>query len=421
MNLDDLRQAQVRYLKRIDRIIEERENLHKIRSQFIKYFKYSRIHAMQIDEFVLGRPPVPGSYNFCYTIERELDGLGRIIGANAFKFGVYYGKIKSDSEIKYRFAKKYGNNHAAAFENVRTKILELLDSGAVQDFNAIARNHLSPMFKGKILSTYFPDIYLNVFSPEHLNYFLIKLDLDNKLLIKQDAVFKRNALLEFKNKDLIMRHWPVDIFADFLYTEYPGRPFTKTNENEDSAILQDYLDPQFPSNPEASFIELGIMPSNFSLPIAPGKKVKIKGKKNYEAEGRRLRKLGDRGEKIVMDLEAKRLREGGRMDLVELIDRVSLKSDSYGYDILSYELDGRKRYIEVKATTGEKGDANFFLSSNELQVAEVSENYYIYMVYDVTTKSPKVWPIPNPFKTPNDGVKKTAVTYWININTSLKL
>lgn len=219
MNLHDLRQAQARYLKRIDRVIEGRDNLHKIRSEFIKYFKYNDIRTMHVDEYVLGKTVPKDSYNFCYTLERELDGLGRIIDANAFKFGVYYGKTKSDPQIEYRFAKKFGNNDIVAFENVRTKIIELLDAGAAGDLAAIANNKISPMFKGKILSTYYPDVYLNVFSPEHLNYFLVKLDLDTEWLIRADAVYKRNALVEFKNLDPIMGDWSVDIFSDFLYSQ----------------------------------------------------------------------------------------------------------------------------------------------------------------------------------------------------------
>ncbi|WP_306349941.1 DUF3883 domain-containing protein [Flavobacterium sp. '19STA2R22 D10 B1'] len=420
MNLHDLRQAQARYIKRIDRIIEGRDNLHKIRAEFIKHFKYTNIRTMHVDEYVLGKTVAKDSYNFCYTLERELDGLGRIIGANAFKFGVYYGRTKSDPHIEYRFAKKFGNNNIIAFENVRTKILELLDAGAAGDLAAIATNNISPMFKGKILSTYYPDIYLNVFSPEHLNYFLVKLDLDTEWLISADAVYKRKALVEFKNSDPIMRAWSVDIFSDFLYTEYPGRPVTKGNPQQETSILEDYVDPEFPPNPIASFIELMTISSTETKRPGPVPGKTEHGKKNYEKEARKLKKLGDRGEKVVMDLEAKRLRDGNREDLIKYIDRVSLKSDSYGYDILSFELDGSKRYIEVKATTAKVGSANFFLSANELREAEESDNYFIYMVYDVTSESPKVWPIRNPFKPDNEVITKTPVTYYINIKASRK-
>lgn len=420
MNLHDLRLAQARYIKRIDRVIEGREHLHKIRSKFVRHFQSSNIRTMQVDEYVLGKAVPKDSYNFCYTIERELDGLGRIIGANAFKFGVYYGKTKSDPQIEYRFAKKFGNNAIVAFENVRAKILELLDAGAAVDLVAIANSKISAMFKGKILSTYYPDVYLNVFSPEHLNYFLVKLDLDTKWLIEADAIYKRAALVEFKNRDLIMETWSVDIFSDFLYTEYPGRPVKNGHVAQEPTILEDYEDPEFPPNPAASFIELNILSSLEVKATAPVNRENKNGKIDYEKKARKLKKLGDRGEKIVMDLEAKRLRDGNREDLIKRLDRVSLKSDSYGYDILSFELDGSERYIEVKATTSMVGNANFFLSANELRQAEESENYFIYMVYDVTSTSPQVWPIKNPFKPENESLKKAPVSYYVNINASKK-
>src|SRR5690606_9492294 len=116
-------------------------------------------------------------------------------------------------------------------------------------------------------------------------------------------------------------------------------------------VLADYEDPEFPSNPDAAYIELQILPPLGSKVTMPATGKKKRKKTDYEKEARTLRKLGDRGEKIVMDLEAERLRSGNREDLIKRIDRVSLKSDSYGYDILSFELDGSKRYIEVKATT----------------------------------------------------------------------
>ncbi|MNU00377.1 hypothetical protein D3C72_2434950 [compost metagenome] len=66
------------------------------------------------------------------------------------------------------------------------------------------------------------------------------------------------------------------------------------------------------------------------------------------------------------------------------------------------------------------GNANFFLSANELRQAEESENYFIYIVYDVTSTSPQVWPIKNPFKPENESLKKAPVRYYMNINASKK-
>jgi len=117
-----------------------------------------------------------------------------------------------------------------------------------------------------------------------------------------------------------------------------------------------------------------------------------------------------------MDLEKTRLIESGRKDLEKKIERVSLKSDSFGYDILSFEIDGRKRFIEVKATSSKVGTANFFITANELKTSQELDNYYIYIVYDVISISPKVWALKNPFKPENKNMIKIPINYRVTIN-----
>lgn len=216
-----------------------------------------------------------------------------------------------------------------------------------------------------------------------------------------------------------MKKWSVDLFANFLYTEYPGRPPKQgQSSNDNSEPLTDYRTPDFPANPTPTFIDLNIIPPNFSDTTTHSKGSLSRGNPDYEKEARKLKTLGDRGEKIVMDLERKRLTDVGRKDLVKKIERVSLKSDSLGYDILSFEKDGAKRFIEVKATRSKIGSANFFYTANELQTAQKYDNYFIYMVYDVTSESPKVWAIKNPFNPENKNTVKTPINYRVTINAT---
>lgn len=413
MNIHDLKEAQVRYENRMDEVLSSREGLYQLRNSFSRFFNQNRIRNMSIDDYVAGAELPEKGFNFCYGLERQLDGLGRIIGATAFKFGVYYGRTKSDDNYEYRFTQKFGSSHSEAFQNVKDAIIRLLNSGQSEDIEAIVENPLSPMFKGKILCTYFPERYLNVFSYDHLNYFLTQLDLDTNKLIESDPVYKREALIEFKNQDPVMKKWSVDLFANFLYTEYPGRPPKAGQESSPNDPLADYRTPNFPPNPSPTFIDLNILPPSQN---ALTSKQKAKGKADYEKESRINKKLGDRGEKIVLDLEKSRLINAGRKDLAKKIERVSLKTDSLGYDIRSFEKDGTVRYIEVKATRTKVGNANFFLTANELKTAQEIDNYYVYMVYGVTTDSPKVWPIKNPFKPQNKNALMTAINYRITIN-----
>ncbi|HEX8577919.1 MAG TPA: DUF3883 domain-containing protein, partial [Flavobacterium sp.] len=139
-------------------------------------------------------------------------------------------------------------------------------------------------------------------------------------------------------------------------------------------------------------------------------------KPDYEKINRLNKKLGDRGEKVVLDFEIARLKSTIYKDQVE---RVSLKSDSLGYDILSFEENGKERYIEVKATRSKVGDANFFLTINELKTAQEKENYYIYLVYDILSKEPKIWIVGNPFNPENKNVNIEPINYKISIRARL--
>ncbi|WP_026947065.1 DUF3883 domain-containing protein [Algoriphagus marincola] len=414
MNIHDLREAQVHFESQMDTFLKNKKDLYNLRDSFTKFYDKRRIKNMTLNQYAIGNNLPKTGYNFCYTLERSLDGLGRIIGATSSKFGIYYGKTKGDDTIKYRFTKKFGSSVNGAFINIKQAIIDLIELGEQSDLEGIEANPLSPMFKGKILSTYFPDRYLNLFSDFHLEYFLVQLNLDNEDLIWSDAVYKREALLGFKLKDEIMKDWPLDIFTDFLYNVYPGKPIPEGEERPKDDILKDYRTPNFPSL---------ISPKWISLEIKPGKNLSHSKKRmisienpDYELEARKLKKIGDRGEKIVLDMERKRLTDLGFPKLASKVEKA--KFDYLGYDIHSFESNGKPRHIEVKSTTSKVGDANFFLSSNELKEAMKLENYYIYMVYDITSKTPKIWIIENPFNPENENVIKEPVSYRVKIHTS---
>jgi hypothetical protein len=419
MNIQDLREAQARFEKNLKQIAKQRLPLHEKRAEFVRYYTRPRIRRIELDDYVIGvgQKNEGEGLNFCYTLERDLDGLGRIIGSTAYKFGVYYGRTKKDSRVKYRFTGKYGSTPKKALEDIKECILHLLEAGEDEDLKAIEDNKISPMFKGKILSTYFPGRYLNVFSDDHLSYYLTQLGLDTEELIYGDPVYKREALLKFKDEDPYMRHWPVDLFSYFLYQEYPGRPKWDAKDGTRSKGLDEYEVPAFPPSPHPEVVDLSIMPpeEQDDEDNSPATKSSKRSKPNYEKQARKLKLYGDRGEEIVLKMEEERW-EKIKGASKKRVKRVSLESDDYGYDILSYEADGTEKYIEVKATTAKLGPANFFLSRNELRMAKEHDNYYIYMVYDIMSYYPKIWPIKNPFKIENKNVVKKPITYRISIN-----
>ncbi|MBX3375240.1 MAG: DUF3883 domain-containing protein [Phycisphaeraceae bacterium] len=103
---------------------------------------------------------------------------------------------------------------------------------------------------------------------------------------------------------------------------------------------------------------------------------------DWFAREQQMRTLGEAGERYVLDFERARLRRLGRADLAGRIEWTSReRGDGAGYDIQSYDMDGRDRLVEVK-TTRFGAYAPFFVTTNELEVSRSTpEHYWLYRVH----------------------------------------
>jgi hypothetical protein len=157
--------------------------------------------------------------------------------------------------------------------------------------------------------------------------------------------------------------------------------------------------------------------------------LKFTPKVHYEPNGKRstVKKIdhvarnksnaitGSKGEAFVVKEEQARLTELNRTDLAEKVCRVSIDDDSLGYDVLSYEADGRERYIEVKTSGAKTTGVRFFMSSNEMLKSRTLDNYFIYFVDGIKTKTPRILPITSPF---GDKFLITTDTYILEADLS---
>lgn len=117
-------------------------------------------------------------------------------------------------------------------------------------------------------------------------------------------------------------------------------------------------------------------------------------KRNYlEMEGRNSA-LGLAGEKLALRYEQERLARAGQSRLAGKIVHISAtENDSLGFDILSFETDGRERLIEVK-TTRFGSLTPFFASRNEVEVsARRQDEYQLYRLYKFS-EQPKLFVLP---------------------------
>lgn len=100
-----------------------------------------------MDDYVIGK----GTDSFCAYVEPKTKAWANIEGATASKFGIYFGRTKSDPKKQYRFTRKFGDTRSEAFMEVKKALLDLIEAGKAKDFSSIDNNLLSPMFKAKIL------------------------------------------------------------------------------------------------------------------------------------------------------------------------------------------------------------------------------------------------------------------------------
>ncbi len=312
------------------------------RGYFLETFPIESVGALELDDYVIGN----GTSSFCTCVEVKTKPWASIQGSTALKFGIYFGKTKSDPEKKYRYSGKFGDSTEQAFASVKASLLDLLDSGRRKDFMAIDANNLSQMFKAKILSLYFPEDYLNVCSKEHLALFANALKLPPGLYASE----MQHLLVLEKYKNQLTAHWSNPKYMRCLYTMYMKDGSNNTNQER------------------------------FKKPTSK-KSVEV----DFDKVLRERDLIGKLSEDFAFAWEKNRLIGLGYKSLVPKIeDRRNFPAD--GFDYISHSSPSQKRYIEVKSVGYNHSEQSyrFFLSGNELKIsqqAEKLEHYYFYLVF----------------------------------------
>ena len=405
MNKTELRDYQLDFEKVRPDLKSDFKEINSLRERFVADYPISKIPKLTKDGYVVGK----GGSTFCNRIENELQEWGDIHGSPAIKFGLYYGKYGEDKTQKYRIGRKeYGTDEDEAFKTILSAIVELLENK--KDLEILKKSPISPMFKGKILSVYYPNEFLNIYSAKHLNYFINILGIDNDSKFELD---KQALLLNYKENDSVMREWSVYEFSKFLYRSF-GKPNDEIKEKNVPGELKNFKLEDFPpiESLKFDFVEL----QTNEIPKSNGNS-RNEGKVDYDSRSKKFKRIGDRGEQVVLRAEKQLLEKNGKEKLAQLVEQISKRDDSAGYDILSYELDGRKKLIEVKSTLRKIGKSNIFLSANEISVAKSKKNYYFYIVYEAGSKRPKIWKVKSSDLLNDNNVIKEPILYTLKLNT----
>jgi hypothetical protein len=344
--LKALTAAAVQFDKTYDGLWEDEADMQ--RGEFLDRFPVYSLPALTLQEYAIGQNR---GQTFCHWAEPGTDKWARIKGATADKFGIYYGFAGKGSKERYRYTKKYAKDlppsgaEDKVFPIVHAELLKLVESARDLNFPLVDENNLSQMLKAKVISLYFDDLYLPICSKEKL------LVLAEELEIYSDSPSQiQHELLELKQVAPIFMGWSNLKLSDFLLRLASGG-------------------------------SKGLAPAQPTTPPRKPKVPNLNYEPNFEELAKAAREKGEKSERFAHDQEKHRLRSRGQKALIPKIqDRT--KKPRYGYDFESFSDGGEPRYIEVKTFTGSR----FFLSANELRMAqdeELGSRYFFYLVtYD---------------------------------------
>jgi hypothetical protein len=148
----------------------------------------------------------------------------------------------------------------------------------------------------------------------------------------------------------------------------------------------------------------------FSVRKPKGKKSSGGGTKNKRIS-KESKKVGDRGEELVFDLEVAKLKKlGCDPSGVKWLAREGITP---GWDITSIDEFGQPLHIEVKASIG-ADVSNLILTANEYSAAKDHKSKYcIYLVTNVMKERPTIEIIRDPLKRIKSGELTAEISAWL--------
>lgn len=189
------------------------------RNEFLRKFPSNKLDTiLTLDTYVIGKPDT-----FCNWLEQGTKELGKMSIRSAADYGVYFDNKNQIFCAKEGRSKKQVSRPEAQerFNEIRKQIMNLLEYAKNEELEKIEQISLYRHVKEKILSLYFPEKFLSVFSESHINHFLEELELLDAKTKNLTPIKKKYMLLEFKNKDEIMKNWSPYKYMHFLYEVLP--------------------------------------------------------------------------------------------------------------------------------------------------------------------------------------------------------
>ncbi len=142
-----------------------------LRDDFVAHFPWQRLPTLTLEQYALGHAAFRDS--LCYWLEWETRPLGSVSGGGVAKWGLWWSRRDRAWSHSNRF-----RNPSEALYGLTNGIFQIawaVDQGAIDQLDSIGSRLLgadSNVLRMKPLYLYYPDFFLPITNPDHLEYFL---------------------------------------------------------------------------------------------------------------------------------------------------------------------------------------------------------------------------------------------------------
>lgn len=209
-------------------------------TDFQRKFPIDQLLQLNLETYCIGKS---NKDNFCWWIERGLESFGRYSPGFSINYGVYFSK----TEQKFKTLKRYSNPEEAVDE-MKTFVCQV----AKEEFNAEGFKKIGDGFILKILASYYPEKYIQVYKPEILIQISRLLKLDSKshyIQLSQELNNRIKELIYETSSNCDTRE-----VVNFLFQKFLGGNDTEILEEEQTIISKPTIVQFHPSYSYEDFV-----------------------------------------------------------------------------------------------------------------------------------------------------------------------
>lgn len=141
---------------------KQKKNIEEKFLEFQRIWPLEKVRNMTLEEYTSIKKDNPDRNDFTFWIENKLDDIGSIWGGSSFKFGIYRRNDEDQKESSsgrlysqnYAWLAKYGNTENEAFNNVKEKIIQIIQASQDNNLEAIEKIDFGDAIKWKIAFHY---------------------------------------------------------------------------------------------------------------------------------------------------------------------------------------------------------------------------------------------------------------------------